>query len=161
MSQLSTMSQRAPENLDKSPGAPYHKCRILLVEDNEDAADSMAVLLQLWGHEVYIADDGERAIEIASEIRPDVALLDIGLPALNGFEVAQHLRGREETRDTVIFAVTGYNRPEHHEHARQFGFDYYFHKPADLSCLQNIPASSTVRAVLADRLKHVPAVQIR
>ena len=105
----STASANASK-LEKT-GEAFAKCRILLVEDNEDAADSTAILLQLWGHEVYIADDGERALEIATELKPEIALLDIGLPAINGFEVAQHLRAHDETRNAVIIAVTGYNRP--------------------------------------------------
>ena len=139
---------------------PVAKYRFLLVEDNMDAADSTAMLLQLWGHEVYIADDGERALEIASELRPDVALLDIGLPALNGFEVAQFLRNREETKNTVIIAVTGYNRPEHRAHARKFGFDYYFHKPADMTCFQDIPADIPLKDAIAERLASKPDVRV-
>ena len=142
------------------PTTQIAKCRFLLVEDNADAADSTAMLLQLWGHEVYIADDGERAVEIATELKPDIALLDIGLPALNGFEVAQHLRSRPETANSVIIAVTGYNRPEHRAHARQFGFDYYFHKPADMSCFQNIPGGVSLRDAIAARLKSHPELSV-
>ncbi len=118
--------------------------RILVVEDNADTARSAEILLRLHGHETRIARNGPDAIEAALAWKPDVILLDIGLPGTDGFVVAERLRQEPSCRDTVIIAVTGYTSPEHLEAARLAGIDRHFAKPVD-SC-ELLPMLSCSRA---------------
>ena len=86
--------------------------RVLVVEDNVDAADSLSMLLRLYGHDVQVARTGPTALEMASAFRPDVVLLDIGLPGMDGYQVARHLRERPEFKDVTMCALTGYTPSE-------------------------------------------------
>ena len=104
---------------------------MLLVDDNVDAAQMTAALLELDGCEVRVAGDGPAALLAASEYRPDVVLLDIGLPTLNGFEVCRALRARPEHRHTVIVALSGYGDAQSVAAAAAAGFDGHLTKPAD------------------------------
>jgi PAS domain S-box-containing protein len=110
--------------------------RVLVVEDNIDAADSLSLLLRLHGHEVQLARTGPTALETASAARPDVILLDIGLPGMDGYQVAKRLRARPEFKDVMICALTGYT-PSEADRQRQVetGFDHYYVKPVDLKHL--------------------------
>jgi len=108
-----------------------HPRRILVVEDNSDTARSAEILLRLHGHETKVARNGQHAIEAALAWKPDVILLDIGLPKIDGFTVAERLRQEPSCRDTVIIAVTGYASAEHLEAARLAGIDRHFAKPVD------------------------------
>jgi CheY-like chemotaxis protein len=105
--------------------------RILVVDDNEDAALSMGLLLEQDGHEVQYAYEGRTALDIAQAFQPEVALLDIGLPGLDGFEVAQQLRDRPETAGALLVALTGYGQSEDRERSQAAGFDYHLVKPVD------------------------------
>jgi two-component system CheB/CheR fusion protein len=117
----------------KSAGEPL---QILVVEDNVDSADSMNLLLRLYGHEVQVARTGPTAIEMASACRPDVVLLDIGLPGMDGYQVAQRLREKPEFKNVVICALTGYTPSEaDRERQQQTGFDHHFVKPVDVETL--------------------------
>jgi CheY-like chemotaxis protein len=109
---------------------------ILVVDDNHDAADSTAMLLRLDNHEVHVAYDAHEAIETARGLRPDVVLLDIGLPLLDGYEVARRLRGQPETRNVRLIAITGYGQPADRSRAEEAGFDAHLLKPVDLAMLQ-------------------------
>jgi signal transduction histidine kinase len=102
--------------------------RILLVEDNSDARQALKDLLELWGHQVQVAPDGLNGVALALEARPELALVDIGLPGLDGYRVAQELRARvgEEIR---LVAITGYGGPEDRHRALQAGFDHHLVKP--------------------------------
>jgi signal transduction histidine kinase len=102
--------------------------RILLVEDNSDARQALKDLLELWGHQVQVAPDGLNGVALALEVRPELALVDIGLPGLDGYRVAQELRARvgEEIR---LVAITGYGGPEDRHRALQAGFDHHLVKP--------------------------------
>ena len=84
--------------------------RILVVDDNQDSAISMTLLLELQGHEVHVAHAGQTALRVATDKRPDVILLDIGMPGMNGYEVARQLRAQNEFADTLLVAITGYGR---------------------------------------------------
>jgi PAS domain S-box-containing protein len=110
--------------------------RILVVDDNEDSARSMSTIQRLRGHETRIAFTGPDAVEVAAEFSPEVVLLDIGLPGMDGFEVARRLRAMPETRRAFLVAVTGYGDPEDRAHARSVGFDEYLLKPVDLDLLR-------------------------
>jgi len=103
---------------------------ILIVEDNADARDVLRVLLELEGHEVETAEEGQAALELARTKDPDIALVDIGLPGIDGYEVARRLRARDPRRPLLI-ALTGYGQPEDRRRATDAGFDDVLVKPVD------------------------------
>jgi DNA-binding response OmpR family regulator len=115
--------------------------RILLVDDNRDTAESLALLCQCWGHEVVLAHDGPSAVAMARECQPDVVLLDIGLPGLDGFEVTERLRALRQFADTHIIATSGFSRDKDRCRAREVGIDVYLVKPFDPWQLEKIFAS--------------------
>lgn len=120
------------------PGAPdtaKPRRRILIVEDNVDVRESLRALLELSGHEVHEAPDGPSGVERAVALRPDVALVDIGLPGLDGYDVARRIRSMPDCGRTVLVALTGYAQPEYRERADDAGFDGYLPKPVDVSQL--------------------------
>lgn len=132
--------------------------RVLIVDDYVDAADSMAALLKIEGQEVSVAQDGEKAIEIARRFKPNIVFLDIGLPGMSGFEVARALREAPETRDCVLVALSGYGQTGDHVRSREAGFDRHLVKPVDLSNLQEIFASMNApRAAIAPAAGSSPA----
>ena len=118
--------------------------RILIVDDNVDAAESMAQLLQLNGHEVMFVQDGSAALALSSTFHPKVILLDIGLPGLDGYSVAQRLRKEPETRDVMLIAVTGYGQLEDRDRSKAAGFDYHLVKPVDHNAIENLIHSQSV-----------------
>ncbi|HEV3445035.1 MAG TPA: ATP-binding protein [Gemmataceae bacterium] len=103
--------------------------RILVVDDNVDAAESSAVLLRFIGHEVKVAHDGPSALAAARAFHPEIILLDIGLPGMNGYDVARALRAQPEFQTTVLAAVTGYGQQEDVRRSREAGFDHHLTKP--------------------------------
>ena len=111
--------------------------RVLVVDDNQDAADSLATLLGVMGYEVRTAYDGPEAIEAADEFSPEVALLDIGLPQLSGYDIARHVRSRRGN-DVLLVAITGWGQEEDRRKAREAGFDHHFTKPADFDVLLDL-----------------------
>lgn len=112
--------------------------RVLVVDDNRDLAESLAMVLRLWGHDVAVAFDGREALQAAKERLPEVIFLDIGLPLLDGFEVAKRLRSEPETRKMRIIAVTGYGREEDYRRSREAGIDLHLTKPVDPLVLQRL-----------------------
>jgi signal transduction histidine kinase len=122
------------------PGAARR--RVLVVDDNRDAAETLAALLALEGHEVRAAFDGDDALEKFGEFRPDVAIIDIGLPKKNGYEVARELRGRQGSEDIVLVALTGWGQAEDRVRARSVGFDEHLTKPVDFEVVQRIVNNS-------------------
>ena len=108
--------------------------RVLVVDDNEDAADSLATLLGVMGYEVRTAYDGPEAITAADEFQPAVALLDIGLPQLSGYDIARHVRERRG-KEVLLVAITGWGQEGDKLKAREAGFDHHFTKPADFGVL--------------------------
>jgi CheY-like chemotaxis protein len=105
--------------------------RVLVVDDNLDAVESTAAFLRLEGHEVKTVTDGQQALASLKVFDPHVVVLDIGLPGLDGFEVARRLRARGDTSHALLIAVTGYGQREDRQRAVEAGFDYYFVKPTD------------------------------
>jgi len=110
--------------------------RILVVDDNHDSAESLALLLELQGHDVRTAFTGPAAIETASAFRPEIVLLDIGLPGMDGYEVARRLRA--DLGRVRLIALTGYGRDEDRDRSREAGFDHHLVKPVDLEALKRM-----------------------
>jgi signal transduction histidine kinase/ActR/RegA family two-component response regulator len=115
--------------------------RILLVDDNVDGANGLAKLLEMNGHEVHVAYDGPTGIQAAKALSPDVILLDIGLPGMDGYEVARQLREQPDLKLVPLIAVSGYAREEDRERSKQAGFDYHLVKPLDPQTLPALFAS--------------------
>jgi signal transduction histidine kinase/CheY-like chemotaxis protein len=121
----------AQEDASPSPGRTVRSRRVLVADDNRDAAESLADLLRMDGHEVTVAFDGEQALAAFGRVLPDVALLDIGMPGLTGNEVASAIRARPEGAGTLLVAITGWGQERDRAAARQSGFDHHFTKPVD------------------------------
>jgi CheY-like chemotaxis protein len=115
------------------------KSRILIVDDNQDLATSLARLLRLLGHEVEVVFDGRKGIEAARTYRPRVVLLDIGLPNLDGYQVARTLR-QEGFNDTMIIAISGYGQEEDRQRSREAGIDHHVTKPVDVKTIAELIA---------------------
>ena len=123
--------------------------RVLVVDDNVDMAESLAMLMQADGHVVHTAHSGTGAVSAATDYRPDVVLLDIGLPEIDGFEVARRIRSDPSHHAMVLVALTGYGQDADRQRSREAGFDHHLVKPVDLEELQGILA--TVKAGDAPR----------
>ncbi len=127
--------EETPEPLaEPEPGAVADRAaprRVLVVDDNVDVADSLAILLRLRGHEVDTAYDGPAALKRAGAFHPEVVLLDIGLPGLDGYQVASRLRRRRRTASALLVALTGYGQEEDQSRALAAGFDRHLIKPVD------------------------------
>ncbi len=119
-------------------GAALSGCRILVVDDSHDTAESLAMILRLSGHEVHLAFDGPGAIAAALTHRPDVALLDIGLPGMNGYEVARCLREDHGLTQTVLVALTGWAQTEDRRRAQEVGFAHHLVKPVEPEALHRL-----------------------
>ena len=132
----------SPESLPAESQAPERGAsspkRVLVVDDNLDAAEGLAMLLTLKGHQVSTAYDGQGAIDRAREVDPDVVLLDIGLPRLDGFEVARRLREEHPERQMLLVALTGYGQERDRVRAREAGFDHHLLKPVRLEMLEQL-----------------------
>lgn len=114
---------------------------VLIVDDNEDAALTLQTLMNMLGHQATVAFNGETAIDSAESVQPDLVLLDIGLPGVNGYEVARRLRGIPALEGVTLAAVTGYSSPQDRQEAMEAGFDFHFAKPVTLDqLLARIPA---------------------
>jgi len=118
---------------------------ILIVEDNDDAREALRMLLELDGHVVEAAAEGVQALEIVRDKDPDVALVDIGLPGIDGFEVARRTRAADARRPLLI-ALTGYGQPEDRRRATEAGFDSMLVKPVDPTALSDLLASLEIPA---------------
>ena len=121
----------ALSTLAVAPAPAQRHLRILVVEDNQDAADSLRMLLELDGHEVIVAYNGLAGIQAATACHPDVVLCDIGLPGLDGYGVVHALRHNPETAAIRIIAVTAYSQDSDRRRSREAGFDLHLTKPVD------------------------------
>jgi two-component system CheB/CheR fusion protein len=117
--------------------------RILIADDNADTAEMLAMLLQMDGHQVIAATNGQEAIAMAINHRPDVVLLDIGMPGMDGYEVAHRLRQYPVLSGKIIVALTGYGQREDQERSRRAGFDYHLVKPVDMEVLRRVLRGET------------------
>jgi two-component system CheB/CheR fusion protein len=133
-----------PSTENAKPTGP--SLRVLVVDDNDDTVTSLALLLNESGHDVRTARDGPSALEAVLEYRPDVALLDIGLPGLDGFDVAKRIRQQPILRNVVLVAMTGYGTESDRQRSRESGFDHYLVKPVRFDKVQEILASVSVKS---------------
>ncbi|HEV2844341.1 MAG TPA: response regulator, partial [Thermoanaerobaculia bacterium] len=133
--------ERAPEPAAAEapkPAASAGARKILVVDDNVDSAETLGTILEMAGHQVLTAHDGEAALSMAEAHRPEVVLLDIGLPKLDGYEVARRLRQDLRNENLLLIAVTGYGKEEDRNRGLEAGFDDHLIKPVDLGKLQAI-----------------------
>ena len=112
--------------------------KIVIADDNRDSADSMAMLLEAGGHEVHVAYDGAEAVAAADKTRPDVILLDIGMPKMDGFECARAIRSQPWAAGTLLIALTGWGQEEDKRRAVEAGFDRHLTKPVDPVTLEAV-----------------------
>jgi CheY-like chemotaxis protein len=103
--------------------------RVLVVDDNKDAAESMSMLLEMWGHQVVYAYDGPTALETARKWQPEAVFLDIGLPGMDGYQVAERLRELPQGKDAILIAITGYGHDDDRRRSRRAGIDHHLVKP--------------------------------
>jgi PAS domain S-box-containing protein len=127
------------------PVAGARSVCVLLVDDNADAADTLTEIMTAWGHIVGTASDGPEALRAAADQPPDVVLLDIGLPGMDGFEVARRLRALPEAKGAFLAALTGYSGPEDRRETQSAGFDAHLPKPVDLDALRDLLAQAARR----------------
>jgi CheY-like chemotaxis protein/anti-sigma regulatory factor (Ser/Thr protein kinase) len=113
------------------PAVSVQPCRILVVDDNGDAADALAALLRNAGHDVLTAEDGVEALRVGSTFTPHVALLDLGMPRLNGYDTAKRIREQPWGRQVGLVAITGWGQPKDRDRTLQAGFDAHLVKPVD------------------------------
>jgi len=124
----------APE-VDDAPAATKSLLRILIVDDNRDAADSLSEMLKMMGNDTRTAYDGQQGVDLAGEYRPDVILLDIGLPKLNGYEACRFIREQPTGKGVVLIALTGWGQDEDRRRSHEAGFDHHMVKPVDPQAL--------------------------
>ena len=145
---IGVTSSAAP--MDRDAGAPAAKggAKVLVVDDSRDAADSCATLLQLSGHEVRVAYNGRRALELARDFHPDAVLLDIGLPDISGYELARTIRAAPWAGSVILIALTGWGQEQDKRRALQAGFDRHLTKPIAPDTLESLLQSlvATARA---------------
>ena len=140
---LPTVGHEVEQAVEEPPAAsqePAHACRILVVDDNVDAASSLVMLLQLGGNEARMVHNGEDVLQAVEELRPELVLLDIGLPEMNGYDVCRHLRERPEGREMLIVALTGWGQEEDRRKSQEAGFDGHLVKPVDYPALMALLA---------------------
>jgi CheY-like chemotaxis protein len=134
------------ETSPRVPSAVYatgsRKLRILIADDNPDAVAMLSLLLQARGHEVHTADDGIEAIEVAEAVRPEVVLLDLGMPRLDGCGAARRIREQEWGRSLLLVAITGLGQPEDRRRATEAGFDLHLMKPVEIDHLEGVLADA-------------------
>lgn len=131
------LNMRSSVGMFHEPPPGNRTLRVLVADDCRDACDSMAMLVQLWGHNVRQARDGVAALELALAFEPDVLLLDIAMPLLDGYQVARHLRQVPSFKDSLVVAFTGYG-DDGHRLLWEGAFDHYLIKPVDPTLVESI-----------------------
>ena len=138
---VNVVPPRQTANTADEPRARTLACRILVADDNRDAAESMSTVLRLMGNEVRTVHDGLQAVEEAAAFRPDLVLLDIGMPRLNGYDAARRIRAERWGKSTLIVAMTGWGQDEDKRRASEAGFDRHFTKPVDPGDIEKLIAA--------------------
>jgi CheY-like chemotaxis protein len=136
-----TAAHERPIAPDKIIRAPARALRVLVMEDNPDVARSMARLLAVAGHDVRVAEDGESGVSVAQEFAPNAILLDIGLPVMDGLQVARRIRQDPRLRKVLLIALTGYGQDADRQATRDAGFDYHLAKPVDFKTIESTLAT--------------------
>jgi two-component system OmpR family response regulator len=129
-------------SIDGASGQSGQPRRILLVDDSVDAAEAMSMLLETLGHEVRTMHDGPSALAMVDDFAPDVVILDIGLPGMNGYELAREMRARPNTKTALMIALTGYGGESDRQKAREAGFDHHLVKPVSFAAIETVIANS-------------------
>jgi CheY-like chemotaxis protein len=139
--------------------------RILVVDDNRDAAQSLKMLLKLQGADAQVAYSGSEALQVMSSFQPEVVFLDIGMPEMDGHEVARLIRQHPEFQDVILIALTGWGQQEDRRRSRLAGFNYHLIKPANLDTVQSLLSTMneqpTERLAPLNQEKHLRPQQIR
>ena len=133
---------------NRNTSCPTTRLRIVVADDNVDSAEILAMLLTLKGYDTRTAHDGEAALDLAAPFMPDVMLLDIGMPRLNGYEVCQRIRQQAWGKSTLVIAMTGWGQEDDRRKSREAGFDFHLVKPVDLDVLDKLLAAVTAKAAL-------------
>lgn len=141
-----TLPAAAIETAPPANGTTAPMRRILVVDDNHDSADSLAILLELDGNQIRTAYDGVEAVEVAAEFRPDVVLLDLGLPRLDGYQAAQRIRAEPWGENVLLVALTGWDHEDDRRRTSEAGFDQHLVKPVDSGMLMKILSERPTRA---------------
>jgi signal transduction histidine kinase len=139
---LNRTATRAGRSIPEQGLSSLPACRVLVVDDNLDAARSLGLLLELMGVEVNVVNDGPAALAALSTFRPTLVLLDIGMPGMDGYEVARRIRSRDDGRDLKLIALTGWGQADDRERSHLAGFDHHLLKPADMSVLKSLILSA-------------------
>ncbi|HET9108066.1 MAG TPA: ATP-binding protein [Steroidobacteraceae bacterium] len=129
---------RSDAQLAMSAALAEPRCSVLIADDNRDAADSLALLLQMAGYRLHVCHSGREALALAQRERPDVLVLDIGMPGMSGYELARHIRRESWGARALLVAVTGWGQREDRERSREAGFDHHLTKPVDPEVLQTL-----------------------
>lgn len=135
---LDTAPERSKRQEDSTKGLPLARRRVLVVDDNVDAADSLAMVLRLLGQEVHVAYDGPSALERAQAAPPDIAFLDLGMPKMDGYDLARAFRANPDLAGAVLVALTGWGQPEDRQRTRTAGFNHHFVKPVEAEALHQL-----------------------
>ena len=130
--------------MTESSGAPAPKRRVLVADDNRDGAASLGLLLTLAGHEAHFAHDGLEALEVAERVRPDVALLDLGMPRLDGLEAARRIREQPWGSGILLVALTGWGQEDDRRRTKDAGFDHHMVKPVRFEQIEDILGSRSL-----------------
>jgi len=154
---LASADPSAPGPPDETHAGAGRALRILVADDNRDAAQTLGMVLRMSGHDVCVVHDGAEAVRAAVESRPQVAILDIGMPEINGYEAARRIRAAEASPRTVLAALTGWGQYADLQRARDAGFDHHFTKPVDFAALEKMLASVPAEAAtFAPPAREVP-----
>jgi CheY-like chemotaxis protein len=138
---VATPSQSPASEARTRPDPTARPRRILVVDDNRDAADSLGMLLEVLGADTRVVYDGAAALRALPEHRPEILFLDLGMPEMDGEEVARRVRAAPEFRDTVLIAMTGWGQEEDRRRSESAGFDFHLVKPADIDVLHGLLSS--------------------
>jgi CheY-like chemotaxis protein/anti-sigma regulatory factor (Ser/Thr protein kinase) len=129
------------------PGGPRH--RIMVADDNPDSATTLSLMLEVMGHEVRVARDGQEAVELAAQFRPEAILLDIGMPRMNGYDACRAIRAEPWAARTLIVALTGWGQDGDKNRSKEAGFDRHLVKPVEPAMLESMISALPVRAAEA------------
>jgi CheY-like chemotaxis protein len=135
------LSASAPAAEAAPAPTPTMARRVLVADDNRDGAEIMSLLLQQYGYEVTVAHSGTEALTAAAQVVPEIAILDIGMPGMNGYEVARRIRAEAWGKQMMLIALTGWGQEEDKKKAFEAGFDHHLIKPIDPDALETLMAS--------------------